>query len=280
MWQSSYDGKPTLYLVPTPIGTLEDITFRSLAVLRAVNVVFYEDTRVSISLFNHFDIKKKLFSLHEHNENKVKDKVLSFLKEGKNVAIVSDRGTPLISDPGFVVVKYVAEFGYNVVSLPGACALVSALVVSGIESMPFMFFGFLDNNINKRRSQLDNLASFEYTMIFYEAPHRIKETLMLMLDVFGDRQISLSREISKKFESVYRGSLKELLESTEEFKGEFVIVVSGNKETVDMSNISIIDNVSLYIKEGFSVMEAIKKVAKERKIPKNEVYKEYHGGSK
>lgn len=278
MWQSSYDGRPTMYLVPTPIGNLDDITFRSLEVLKMVDVIFSEDTRVTINLLNHFKIKKKLLSMHEHNEDKVKIKILSLLNEGKNVAVVSDRGMPVISDPGLAVVKYVSSFGYNVVALPGACALISALVVSGLDSQPFTFYGFLDSNVNRRRLQIENLVDCEHTMIFYESPYRIKETLNIMFDVLGNRQISLSREISKRFESVFRGNINDLVDFSDEFKGEFVIVVAGNKETFDMSNINIIDNVNIYIKEGFSVMEAIKKVARERKIPKNLVYKEYHGG--
>ena len=143
MWQNSYDGKPTLYLVPTPIGNLEDMTFRSIEVLKSVDVIFSEDTRVTLVLLNHFDIKKKLISLHDHNEDMVKDKVLSYLKDNKNVAIVTDRGTPIVSDPGYKTVKYVSDNGYNVVGLPGACAFVPAFIVSGLPSEHFLFYGFL-----------------------------------------------------------------------------------------------------------------------------------------
>jgi len=278
MWQNSYDNKPTLFLVPTPIGNLEDITFRCLNILKEVDVIFSEDTRVTLNLLNYFDFKKKLYSLHEHNEDKVKSKVLEFLKNGNNVALVSDRGTPVISDPGYKLVKFISDNGFNVVGLPGACAMIPAIISSAIDSSRFMFCGFLNSNENKMRKELNDLIDFEYTMIFYEAPHRIKKTLIIMYEIFGNRDISLSREISKKFESVYRGNLKDIVESDCEFVGEFVIVVSGNSEVIDMSDFNIIDNVNMYIKEGFSVMEAIKKVAKERKIPKNEVYKEYHGG--
>jgi len=172
MWQNSYDNKPTLFLVPTPIGNLEDITFRCLNILKEVDVIFSEDTRVTLNLLNYFDFKKKLYSLHEHNEDKVKSKVLEFLKNGNNVALVSDRGTPVISDPGYKLVKFISDNGFNVVGLPGACAMIPAIISSAIDSSRFMFCGFLNSNENKMRKELNDLIDFEYTMIFYEAPHR------------------------------------------------------------------------------------------------------------
>lgn len=277
MWQSSYDDSPTLYLVPTPIGNLEDMTYRSINVLNNVEVVFSEDTRVTLQLLNHFDIKKKLIALHDHNEDILKEKVLEYLKDGKSVAIVTDRGTPIISDPGYKTVKYVTDKGYNVVGLPGANAFVPALITSGIEPAPFMFYGFLNSKDSKRKNELENLKFFKYTIIFYEAPHRIKKTMEEILDIFGDRQVSLSREISKKFESIYRGNISSLLPTLDNIKGEFVIVVSPYREdNCNSNNLSIVDTVKLYIENGMDVMDAIKRVAKERNIPKNEVYREYH----
>lgn len=277
MWQSSYDDSPTLYLVPTPIGNLEDMTYRSINILNTVEVIFSEDTRVTLQLLNHFDIKKKLIALHDHNEDSEKEKVLEYLKNGKSVAIVTDRGTPIISDPGYKTVKYVTDNGYNVVGLPGANAFVPALITSGIEPSPFMFYGFLNSKDSKRKTELENLKFCKYTIIFYEAPHRIKKTMEEILDIFGDRQVSLSREISKKFESIYRGKISDLLSTLNNIKGEFVIVVSPYKEDNSNNNeLSVIDNVKLYIENGMEVMDAIKRVAKERNIPKNEIYREYH----
>ena len=277
MWQSSYDDSPTLYLVPTPIGNLEDMTYRSINILNTVEVIFSEDTRVTLQLLNHFDIKKKLIALHDHNEDSEKEKVLEYLKNGKSVAIVTDRGTPIISDPGYKTVKYVTDNGYNVVGLPGANAFVPALITSGIEPSPFIFYGFLNSKDSKRKTELDKLKFCKYTIIFYEAPHRIKKTMEEILEIFGDRQVSLSREISKKFESIYRGNISDLLPTLDNIKGEFVIVVSPYKEDNSNNNeLSVIDNVKLYIENGMEVMDAIKRVAKERNIPKNEIYREYH----
>ena len=277
MWQSSYDDSPTLYLVPTPIGNLEDMTYRSINILSIVEVIFSEDTRVTLQLLNHFDIKKKLIALHDHNEDIEKEKVLEYLKNGKSVAIVTDRGTPIISDPGYKTVKYVTDNGYNVVGLPGANAFVPALITSGIEPSPFMFYGFLNSKDSKRKAELESLKFCKYTIIFYEAPHRIKKTMEEILEIFGDRQVSLSREISKKFESIYRGNISDLLSTLNNIKGEFVIVVSPYKEDNSNNNeLSVIDNVKLYIENGMEVMDAIKRVAMERNIPKNEIYREYH----
>ena len=277
MWQSSYDGSPSVYLVPTPIGNLEDMTFRAINILKMVDVIFSEDTRVTLQLLNHFNIKNKLISLHDHNEDVVKDKVLEYLKDGKNVSIVTDRGTPIISDPGYKTVKFLKDNGYNVIGLPGACAFVPALIASSISSEHFTFYGFLSSKESKMRQELEYLKDSEYTLVFYEAPHRIVKTLNMMLDVFGDRYISISREISKLHESVFVGTISDVLENTKEFKGEFVIVVSPSNEEI-VNDMNIVENVNLYIRNGLTTMEAIKRVSKERKIPKGEIYKEYHGG--
>lgn len=276
MWQRSYDGKPSVYLVPTPIGNLDDMTFRAINVLKMVDVIFSEDTRVTLQLLNHFDIKNKLIHLDDHNEEHVKEDVLSYLVNGKNVAIVTDRGTPIISDPGYKTVKYLREKAYNVIALPGATAFVPALITSGISSEHFTFYGFLSSKEKKMYDELEDLKDNEYTLIFYEAPHRILKTLTAMLNVFGDRIISISREISKMHESVFVGKISDAI-STIEVKGEFVIIVSASEELID-NNMSLVDNVSMYIKSGLSSMDAIKRVARERKIPKNEVYKEFHEG--
>ena len=275
--QNSYDGKSTLYLVSTPIGNLEDMTYRSVKVLEEVEVIFSEDTRVTLNLLQFLKISKKLIALHEHNEDSVKEKVLEYLKMGRNVALVTDRGTPIISDPGFKTVEYIIKNDYNVVALPGATAFVPALISSGIAPQPFMFYGFLNSNENKRKQELEKLSDNEHTMIFYEAPHRIMRTLNLMFEVFGDRNISVSREITKKFESIYRGKISEVMNIIPE-KGEFVLVVEGNNSNNIDESLTVVDAVNLYIKAGLSVMDAIKKVAKERNVSKSEIYNIYHKG--
>lgn len=275
MIQNSYDNSPTLYLISTPIGNLDDMTYRSVKILSEVSVIFSEDTRVTLNLLTYYGISKKLIALHDHNEETVKDKVLEYLKNGESVGLVTDRGTPIISDPGYKTVKYVSDYGYNVVALPGATAFVPALIVSGIVPQPFLFYGFLDSKDNIRKKELSILVDEENTMIFYEAPHRIMKTLKMMFDIFGDRNISISREISKKFETVYRGKISDIISLIPE-KGEFVIVVEGIKNKEIDDNISVKDAVNNYICAGFDVMTSIKKVAKDRKVAKNIIYKEYH----
>ena len=276
MWQKSYDNSPSVYIVPTPIGNLEDMTIRAINILKMVDVIFSEDTRITLQLLNYFEIKNKLIHMDDHNEETVKNKVLEYLRNNNNVAIVTDRGTPIISDPGYKTVKFLKENGYNVIALPGACAFVPALVASGISSEHFTFYGFLSSKEKKMYDELEMLKDSEYTLIFYEAPHRIIRTLNAMLQVFGDRYISISREISKLHESVFVGTISEAIK-TIDVKGEFVIVVEASQEIIS-TDMSINDNVNMYIKSGLSSMDAIKRVAKDRKIPKSEVYKEYHEG--
>lgn len=280
MWQNSYDGSPSVYLVPTPIGNLEDMTFRAINTLKMVDVIFSEDTRVTLQLLNHFEIKNKLIALHDHNEDIVKERVLEYLKEGKNVAIVTDRGTPIISDPGYKTVKFLKDNGYNVIGLPGACAFVPALISSSISSEHFTFYGFLSSKESKMKQELEYLKDSEYTLVFYEAPHRILRTLEMMLSIMGDRYISISREISKLHESVFVGTISEAINNTPSFKGEFVIVVSPSMDDEKIDDIDVVNAVNKYIMAGLTSMEAIKKVAKERKVPKGEIYKEYHGSDK
>ena len=275
MLQNSYDGKPTLYLISTPIGNLDDITYRSVKILNDVDVIFSEDTRVTLNLLNYLGINKKLIALHEHNEDMAKEKVLEYLKNGNNIALVTDRGTPIISDPGYKTVKYITDNNYNVVALPGPTAFVPALITSGLAPQPFLFYGFLDGKDSLKRSELERLSDEEETIIFYEAPHRIIRTLNMMLDIFGDRNISISREISKKFETIYRGKISDVINIIPE-KGEFVIIVEGVKDKIVDNNITIKDAVDNYIRTGFDVMTSIKKVAKDRNVPKNVIYKEYH----
>ena len=275
MVQNSYNDSPTLYLISTPIGNLEDITYRCIRILNEVDVIFSEDTRVTLNLLTHYGISKKLISLHEHNEEIVKERVLKFLENGDSVALVTDRGTPIISDPGYKTVKYVSDNGFNVVALPGATAFVPALITSGISPQPFLFYGFLDSKESSRKKELELLSDYEETMIFYEAPHRITKTLNMMLDIFGDRNISISREITKKFETIYRGKISEVINIVPD-KGEFVIVIEGMKNKKIDDNISVREAVNNYIGAGFDIMTSIKKVAKDRGLAKNVIYSEYH----
>ncbi len=274
MNQKSYDGSPTLYLVPTPIGNLGDFTFRAVEVLNQVEVIFSEDTRITINLLNHYDIKKKLIAFHKFNEEQKVGVVLSYLENGKNVAIVSDRGTPVLSDPGEICTKKVIEKGYNVVSLPGATAAIPAITASGLDSSKFIFYGFLNSKSSKRKKELEFLKNNKMTIIFYEAPHRIMEMLADLKEVFGDRKISISREISKKFEEIYRATISEVMNMLTEVKGEFVIVVEGNKDVISFDDITIKEHVNMYMEDGLTEKEAIKKVAKERNMSKSDVYKE------
>ena len=274
MSQKSYDNSPTLYIVPTPIGNLEDMTLRSINVLKSVDVIFSEDTRITLNLLNHFEIKKHLVSMYKFNEASSSEKMLEYLKSGKNVALVSDRGTPIVSDPGNVCTKKVIEEGFNVVSLPGATALIPALTSSGLDASKFLFYGFLSNKSSLRKKELEKIKKEKYTIVCYEAPHRILDMLKDLNEVLGDRFISISREISKKYEEIYRGRISIIINEIGTPKGEYVVIVEGNTDIDDYSDISIKEHVAIYIEEGYSEKDAIKMVAKERKIQKNEVYKE------
>ena len=277
MSQKSYDGKSTLYLIPTPIGNMEDITLRSINILKEVDVIFSEDTRETLKLLNYLEISKKLISCHKFNEDKVYTKVLDYLKEGQNVGLVTDRGTPAISDPGYVAAFNAIKEGYNVVGLPGATAFVPALITSGLNPNKFLFYGFLDSKKSSKKKELEELKNIKYTIIFYESPFRVRETIELINNIFGERNISVSREISKKYEEIYRGTPEKVLQELTEPKGEFVIVVEGNKEEVNYDDISIEEHVNLLIKEGKSEKDAIKEVAKLHKLNKNEVYMKVKG---
>lgn len=275
MIQKSYNENPKLYIVPTPIGNMEDITLRALRILKEADIILAEDTRTTNILLKHYNIQNKLMSNHLYNEIKVQDKAINYLKEGKTIALVSDAGTPIISDPGYVLVNRVVQEGYNVICLPGPTALIPAVVTSTLAGGPFTFYGFLNSKQSKRIKELENLKNNKYPIIFYESPHRIKTTLKNMLEVLGDRHISLSREISKKYEEIIRDNISKIIKLTDNIKGEIVIVVSGNNEEQTFENLPIINHIELYLEDGLTTKEAIKKVAKERKIPKSEVYQEY-----
>lgn len=276
MKQKSYDNSPTLYIVPTPIGNMEDITIRALNILKEIDIIFAEDTRVTKQLLSYFDIKKPIISSHLYNENNNCEKEISLLKEGKNIAVVSDRGTPVISDPGYILVKKAIENNYNVICLPGPTALIPALVMSGLSDKQFTFYGFLNSKESQRKKELEQLKQHKYTIIFYEAPHRINKTLNNIKAIFGNRRGVIAREISKKYEEIIRGDINYLIEESKEIKGEIVLIIEGNKEEKDFSDLTILDHVNIYLKEGKNSKEAIKQVALDRNLPKSEIYKEYH----
>ncbi len=276
MSQKSYKTENNLYLIPTPIGNLDDITIRSLNLLKEVDVVLCEDTRVTGSLLKKYDIKKKLISCHEYNEDKIKYEVVEMLKEGKKIGLVTDQGSPIISDPGYRVVEEVIKNNLNVIGLPGATAFVPALIASGISPSKFLFYGFLNSKSSKQKQELMSLKFLPYTIIFYEAPHRIKETLENMLEVIGNRKICLARELSKVYEELYRGTINEVLKDIDNIKGEIVLIVEGNTETVGYNSLDILEHINIYLEDGMDEKDAIKKVAKERNVAKSIIYKEYH----
>ena len=280
MRQSSYDGSASLYLIPTPIGNFDDITVRALKVLEMVDFILCEDTRESSKLLNHFNIKKRLVSCHEYNEDKIKEYIISELKKGKNIGLITDQGSPIVSDPGYVVSKAVIANHLNVIALPGATAFVPALTSSGLSPSPFLFYGFLQTKESKIKRELMSLSKLPYTLVFYEAPHRIEKTMRYMLEIFGNRNISIHREISKLHEEICRGTIQELIPIVSELKGEFVVVVDGNHDDIDYSSMSILEHINLYLDDGISEKDAIKTVSKERGIAKSIVYKEYHENKK
>ena len=275
MKQKSYDETPKLYIVPTPIGNLEDITLRALKILKEVDGIFAEDTRTTNILLKHFNINQKLYSSHLYNEDKMITKEIDFLKQNKNIAIVSDAGTPVISDPGYILVKEAIKNNYNVICLPGPTAIIPAVVMSGLAGGPFTFYGFLNSKESKRKKELENLKQNKYPIVFYEAPHRLLKTLNNMLEIFGNRSVAIVREISKRYEEVIRDNISNIIKETENIKGEIVIVIEGNEEQIQYENLTILDHINLYLEDGIIPKEAIKKVAKERNIPKSEVYNEY-----
>lgn len=275
--QKSYQtDNAKLYLVATPIGNLSDITYRAIETLKMVEVCFAEDTRVTRGLFEHFNIHTRLECYQEYNKETQYKAVLNYLEKGISVALVSDAGMPIISDPGYFVAKEAIKRGFDVVPIPGVNAALSALIVSGITPQPFTFYGFLDNKSSKRKKELELLKEHKETLIFYEAPHRIKDMLIDLLEVFGDREIALAREITKKFEEIVRGNISEIIEITDTLKGEMVVVCSGYVEDtnkyLDLDPIKQVDDL---IVAGIVKNEAIKMVAKRIGVSKQELYKEY-----
>ncbi|MBU9789631.1 16S rRNA (cytidine(1402)-2'-O)-methyltransferase [Lentilactobacillus sp. G22-6] len=285
--QKSFDSSTqygSLYLVPTPIGNLSDMTFRAVQILKEADLIASEDTRNTQKLLNHFDIETKQISFHEHNTAQRIPELIAKLKQGITIAQVSDAGMPSISDPGHELVVECIKQSINVVPLPGANAGITALIASGVSPQPFYFYGFLSRKPKEQREELMELQNRPETLIFYEAPHRLKKTLKSLLTQLGaQRKAVLCRELTKKHEEFIRGNLAVLYEwaDSTEIRGEFVIIVAGNanpeiEHDDPLEGMSVNQQVDFHIKNGLSVNEAIKRVAKDHNLKKQVIYNEYH----
>ena len=265
-----------LYIVATPIGNLEDITLRALRVLKEVDLIAAEDTRQTLKLLNHYEINKPLISYHRHNEETKSEILIEKLRKGENIALVSDAGTPGICDPGEEVIKKAIEDNIEVIPIPGACAMINALIVSGISTKEFEFLGFLPLNKKLRRQKLKEIENSSKTIIIYEAPHKMKTTLGDLKEILKDRKIVLARELTKIHEEFIRKSIDELLSEIDTIKGEMILIIEGNKidteECKNFDEISLEDHYKLYEEKGLNKKEIIKQIAKDRNVNKNEIY--------
>lgn len=278
--KSFKQDKSCLYLVATPIGNLADMTPRAVDILKSVDIIAAEDTRHTKKLCHYFEIDTLLTSYHEHNKNSKGEYIIELLQQGKDIALVSDAGLPCISDPGFEIVQQALSAGFAVIPIPGANAALTALIASGLVPQPFLFYGFLNREKKKRRKELEDLKYHPYTTIFYESPHRIKETLVNMFDILGDRKIVIARELTKQYEEFLRGPISVVIKNANELRGEMVLIIEGSLEKKIeeewWTHLNIDQHVQHYVTEGYTTNDSIKKVAKERGLPKNEVYRTYH----
>lgn len=275
--KKSYEDIPKVYLIPTPIGNMEDITIRAKRLLNELDVLFCEDTRVTSKLLNLLEIPfKKLYSFNDHNEDKKFDDILSFLEKGISVGVVSDQGSPLISDPGYDLVKKLGDTIYPVVALPGPTSIIPALSMSTLPTHPFLFYGFLKGSSKKQEEKLILLKNLPYTLIFLVSRHQLVESLKLFSEVYNERKISIVKEISKIYEETFIGDTNEAYEYFKniDVKGEFVVIIEGFTAKIDY-NMTITEHIDLYIEEGYSRNEAMKLVAKDLQISKSDVYKKY-----
>ncbi|MHC6181369.1 16S rRNA (cytidine(1402)-2'-O)-methyltransferase [Clostridium sp. JNZ X4-2] len=271
-----------LFLVATPIGNLQDITLRALKVLRDVDLIAAEDTRRSLKLLNHFNIKKPLVSYHKYNENEKGRDLIKKLEDGNDIALISDAGTPGISDPGSVMVRNCIEYGIDFEVLPGATAVTTALVYSGLNTSRFIFIGFLPRDIKSKKSVLEDIAERRETLIFYEAPHRLLNTLKTLNTILGNRHTAICRELTKIHEEIFRSTLEEVTNYYEnrDIKGEFVVIVEGKSEEQFLMEkrekwirLSVEEHIKMYMDEGLSKKESVKKVAKDRNVSKSDIYR-------
>ncbi|HOE06532.1 MAG TPA: 16S rRNA (cytidine(1402)-2'-O)-methyltransferase [Bacilli bacterium] len=277
------ENDPQLYLVPTPIGNFADMTFRSIEILNMVDMIFCEDTRVTKILLSHFNIKTPLSSYHIFNEESRVTEILENLKLGKKIALVSDAGLPCISDPGYLLVRRVLDEGYYVSSLPGANAGLTALIASGLPTDKFYFYGFLNHKKTQKEKELLAIRDVKDTIIFYESPLRLKDTVLLMERILGDREVVIARELTKKYEEYIRGTLKEIAQLDLQLKGEIVIIVKGANQTylqMDLNKQTVEQHFNHYIDEGIEEKEAMKLVARDRNISKSEIYKQIKSKTK
>ena len=272
MQKSFKEDKATLYVVATPIGNLKDITLRAIDILNEVDYILAEDTRTSSVLLSHYNIKKRVMSYHEFNKMDQENQIISDLNEGKHIALISDAGTPGISDPGYEIIQRVIEEGFYVVSIPGASAILAALVTSGLVIQPFTFIGFLPRKLSEQKEVLKHYISRSETLVIYESPLRIQKTLQTLYDVLGNRRLSIARELTKAFETIIRTTLSEATTMEMNLKGEYVIIIEGNQET-DKPMLDIKSHYLELIKEGYPSKEAMKIVATKHNVPKNEVYR-------
>ena len=264
-----------LYLVATPIGNLEDITLRALRILKEVDLIAAEDTRNTLKLLNHFEISKPLISYHRHNEEIKVDSLIEKIKNGENIAVVSDAGTPGISDPGEVIAKEAIKNNIEVIPIPGACAAINALIASGLDTTEFSFFGFLPLNKKLRKEKLIEIKDETKTCVIYEAPHKLKNTLQDLKEIVENRKIVLAREITKIHEEFIRGNIEEIISKSENLKGEMIILIEGakkQKEQCSLNNLSLEEHYEYYQKQGLDKKEIIKNIAKDRGVSKNEIY--------
>ena len=268
----------TLYLVATPIGNLDDITLRAINILKEVDFIAAEDTRHSLKLLNHLEISKPLISYHRHNEEIKSEILIEKLLNDKNIALITDAGTPGISDPGEEIVKQCIQNNIKIIPIPGACAFVNALICSGLDTAEFTFIGFLPLNKKNRKEKLDKIKTCTTTSILYEAPHKLLSTLKDLNEILDDRKIVLAKELTKIHEEFIFGTASELLEKIENPKGEFVILIE-KSPNLEVSNLDLLNSLSLeehynfYEKQGLNKSEIIKKIAKDRNVQKNEIYK-------
>lgn len=274
--QSFKNEKPTVFLVATPIGNLKELTPRAIEVLSSVDYIAAEDTRTAKKLLNHFDIKTKVVSHHLHNEHESTKGLINLLESGNNIALVSDAGYPLISDPGQTFVSTVVEAGFNVVPISGASAFLNALVASGLVVQPFAFMGFLEAKESQLRKQLIKNKDLPMTTLYYLSVHKLEKTLEIILEVLGDRKICLARELTKLHEEFIRGSVSEVMAQIDIIKGEFVLVVEASQEDDSISSDDLHALIDERIAQGESVSRAISSVAKANGISKNELYASYH----
>ena len=268
-----------LYIVATPIGNLEDITYRAIKTLQEVDIISAEDTRHTLKLLNHYNISKHLISYHRHNEEIKSDELIEKLKQGKNIALVSDAGTPGICDPGQIVIKKCLEQNIQVVPIPGACAFVNALICSGLDTDTFLFLGFLPLNKKNRKQKLEQIQKSNQTIILYEAPHKLQTTLNDLKEIINNRKIVIARELTKIHEEFISGNIDEVIEKTKDLKGEIIILIEKapqkTKEELkkEFENLSLEEHYLYYEKQGLDKKEIIKKIAKDRNVTKNDIYK-------